>query len=1051
MISQEVIDRVLDRTDIVSLVQETVELRKSGSGFMACCPFHGEKTPSFYVSPSRQTWHCFGACQEGGNAIKYLMKRDGLTFPEAVRILAERYGIEVELEKEDSEQKQKRLKREAMAGLNERVADFYRSLLHSDNADARTALNYARQRFGERYVDEIGMGYAPAAWDTLEQWARKRSESIELLIELGLLKRNEEKGRIYDFLRARLVIPIRDRRGSVIGFTARNLGDETAAKYVNSSESEVYHKSQTVFGLDEAWKQAAKEEKLYLVEGAPDAMKMHSVGINNVVATLGGNWTAEQFQLIKRTATSVCFINDADPVPQGQQYGTGIAYVLKNGELAMKQGLNVSVRELPCKEGNLKQDPGNFFVTSARLKELKEEDFVLWAAGKMVNKDMTTEQMSRAVRQVATLASYITDDTVIEMLLDGLNRIRRGKEFWRNMIQKVRWDRDKSEEKKAGGIDLREYGFVAEHGCYVGQTEKGGETTWSNFTMRPVFHIKDADNPKRIFYIKNNRSSEDVVEMTMEDLCSLSKFRQKLEGIGNYTWMVGDRELMKLKSYLYENTETSMLIRQMGWNSAGFYAFGNGIWQDGKFHTADEFGVCHLAEGKNWYIPAASKLYKEDRKKFERERKFIHQNLQNVPFGQYMRDFLQVYGNNGIIGLCYWLASLFRDVVTESTRSFPLLNLFGPKGSGKTELGAALMAFFVPDNKAPNLRNSTATALNDDVAFASNALVHLDEYKNDIRPDKIEFLKGLYDGVGRVKMSGSSYDARIMTSVKSGVIMSGQEMPTADPALFSRCVFLSFPRSEFTPEERRRFAALRETQKLGLSFITLQVLAHRKFFDANYMDCYTRVCEEVNVATGYAKLDTRIVENWCKILAAFRTLELKLDLPFSYEQVKGLCVDGMKMQNDILSTGNELANFWKTMAYLKSTGEIFATADYKISMTQTLRTVKQEFDFGAPRRVLYMNKSRIFSLYKRAAIQTGDSALPEDSLKIYLENADYFLGSVRSVRFKQIIHGIKQVVVTDGHTRDKEQVLQAMCFNYDAIVERYGIDLEDFVEAKTES
>lgn len=1048
MISKETIDLVLDRTILEDVVRESgVALTKRGKDLVACCPFHEEKTPSFYVSPSRQLWYCFGGCQEGGNVISYVMKHEGLTFVEAVKRLAERAHIEVENDAtEDANTEQQRLKREAMMRLNKKVAEFYCSLLHDgSNADAVTALNYAHQRFGKKYVEEAKMGYAPNKWNTLTEWARKTGESQELLIELGLLKRKEENGRVYDFLRGRLVIPIVDRRGEVIGFTARNLVDNVdAAKYVNSQESEAYHKGDTVFGMNVAFAQARKEERMYLVEGAPDAMKMHSVGIDNVVATLGGNWTEKQFELVKKAATNVCFINDADPVPMGKRYGTGIGYVLRNGELAMKQGLNVTVRELPCKEGNLKQDPGDFFTTSARLNELKEEDFVTWAAQKIIDKDAPSDRLSAALKQVATLASYVADDTLLEMLLDGLNKVRRGKEFWRGLIQKVRWDREKTDKRKNGEIDLREYGFYKEAGGYWGQTEKGSEIQWSNFTMRPVFHIKDADQPKRIFYIKNNKGAEDVVEMSIEDLVSLSKFRQRIESIGNYMWMAGDRELMKLKTYLYENTETSRLIKQLGWNQAGFYAFGNGVWMDGSFRKADEFGVCRLQSGENWYIPAASKLYKEDRKKFERERKFIHQTLQNVPFRGYMEDFVMVYGNNGIVGLCYWLAALFRDVVTDSTRSFPLLNLFGPKGSGKTELGAALMAFFVSDNKAPNLRNSTATALNDDVAFASNALVHLDEYKNDIRPDKIEFLKGLYDGVGRVKMSGAAFDARIMTSVKSGVIVSGQEMPTADPALFSRCLFLSFPRSEFSTEECRRFAALREVQKFGLSFLTIEVLKHRKHFAANFAENYALVRDEVNRMTDYARIDTRIVENWCKVAAAFKVLEAKLDFPFHYAEVLRLCVDGIKTQNDILNTGNELAVFWTAVAYLKNTGEVFATADYKIATLQTLRTTKQDFDFGTPRRVIYVNKSRLFSLYKRAALQTGDSALPEDSLKIYLENSDYFLGYARSVRFKQIIHGIKQVVVTgDGHTRDKEQVLQAMCFNYDKIVERYGIELED--------
>ncbi len=437
MISQETIDQVLDRTNIEDVVRESgVTLTKAGKDLVACCPFHEEKTPSFHVSPGRQLWHCFGGCQEGGNAIKYVMKREGLTFVEAVKRLAARVGIEVKQdEPEDANTKQQRLKREAMMRLNERVAEFYGSLLHDGgNADAVTALNYAHLRFGKDYVTEAKMGYAPDKWDTLAEWARKNGESQELLIELGLLKRKEENGRVYDFMRGRLVIPIFDRRGNVVGFTARNLVDNVdAAKYVNSQESEVYHKGASVFGMNEAFAQARREERMYLVEGAPDAMKMHSVGINNVVATLGGNWTEEQFKLVRRAAANVCFINDADPVPAGKRYGTGIGYVLRNGELAMKLGLNVTVRELPCKEGNLKQDPGDFFESSARLAELKEEDFVTWAAQKIVDKDAPSDRLSAQFKQVATLASYVTDDTLLEMLLDGLNNVRRGKEFWRSI------------------------------------------------------------------------------------------------------------------------------------------------------------------------------------------------------------------------------------------------------------------------------------------------------------------------------------------------------------------------------------------------------------------------------------------------------------------------------------------------------------------------------------------------------------------------------------------------------------------------------------------
>lgn len=1043
MIQQSVIDRILDRSDIVDVIGGYVQLKKAGRDYVACCPFHQEKTPSLHVSAARQTWHCFGACQEGGNVISFVMRQEALTFPDAVRHLAKRYGIEIEEETEDPEEKQKRLKKEALAGINERVAKYYAELIQKKEGAA--VWNYAVDRFGMDYVREAGIGWAPKAWDTLYKWAKQTGENIDLLIELGLLIRKEDTGKIYDTYRDRLMIPIRERRRNVIGFTARRLDEsqEDTPKYKNSCESVLYQKSESVFGVDFAWREACKQELFYLVEGAPDVMKMQSVGIYNVVAPLGGSWTSGQLRLLKKAAGSVCFINDADPVPSGKDYGTGIEYVLKNGALAIQAGFNVTVRELPCREGNLKQDPGDYFTGKSKLKDLKEEDFIPWMAFKLFRKDDTVGKKTDNIRKVAEVASYIQDDMRLEMLLPELNKHHRGKDFWLSTIHKIRWERTKQKEQKRETVDLRQYGFYSEYNCYFGLSDKG-DVQWSNFSMQPLFHIKDSESPKRLFYIKNNKGREDIVEMTMEELVSLSKFRQRLEGLGNYTWMAGDRELMKLKSYLYEQTETARVIRQMGWHPSGFYAFGNGIWMDGSFHKADDFGVCRMGDAGNWYIPAASKLYKEDKKKFERERKFVHQNLQNIKMGDYLSQFVAVYGNNGKVGLCYWLASLFRDVITGHTRNFPLLDLFGPKGSGKTELGAALMAFFIPDNKAPNLKNSTSTALNDDVAFVSNALVHLDEYKNDVRPDKIEFLKGLYDGVGRVKMSGSGYDNRIMTSVKSGIIMSGQEMPTADIALFHRCIYLSFPKSEFTVDERRRFADLREIQKLGLTHLTLEVLQLRKSVEGMFLSKYNQVLDDINQATNYTKFETRIVESWAKALAAFRCVESKIKFPFEYNEMLKICIEGIIIQNDLSGTGNELAQFWRTISYLLESGEIYYGADLVIKSVSKIKSYNETTQFARPKRVLYLNKTRVFMLYKRACIQLQENALPEDSMRVYLENADYYLGGGVLQRFKQIIKGITASYIDKlGQRRDTEKVMRAICFDYDILSSRYGVNFNE--------
>lgn len=1045
MFTQQVIEAVLSRTDIAALAARYTTLKRAGAGLVGRCPFHEEKTGSFYVSPARQTWHCFGACGEGGDAIKLVMRAEGLTFPDAVRRLAGECGVRVEEEEEDPERARLRLRADALRGLNARVAEYYRAALYAGTPESRAALSYAESRWGADYVKDAGIGFAGKAWDGLLKWARAKGESIDSLCELGLLRRNEEKGRIYDFFRERLVIPIRTRRGEVTGFTCRDLSGRTdAPKYMNSAESPVYHKGAVLFGMDIAARAAAKAGKIYIVEGAADAMKMHAAGIPNTAAPCGGALTPGQLAAIKRVCGAVCFINDADPVPEGKPYGAGVGYVIKHGADALAAGLDVTVKELPCKEGNEKQDPGEYFTDSAKLNDLAEEDFILWGARKVVRPELPPAEQAAALRVVAGWAALLSDDMRVELLLDSLKRVKAGKEMWRNAINKAKWAKERAARADKPEIDLRQYGFILDAGCYIGQTDKGGESQWSNFELKPVFHVKDTDSPKRIFHIKNNRGASDIVEIGMEDLCSVAKFRQKIEGLGNYIWLAGDRELTRLKSYLYENTDTAVQVRQMGWNAAGFYAFGNGVYIDGAFCKADDFGVCRTDGGKNWYIPAASKLYKDDRKKYERERNFVHAPAQQVDMRQYLADFVAVHGQNGMVGLAYWLCSLFRDVVADSTRSFPLLNLFGPKGSGKSELGTALMAFFRPDNKAPNLRNSTATALNDDVAFAADALVHLDEYKNDIRPDKLEFLKGLYDGVGRVKMGGAAFGDRIMTSVKSGVIVSGQEMPTADPALFSRCIFLKFSRAEFTTEERRRFAALREVQRYGLSPMVLRVLSQRPYFVANWAAAYQAAQEDLNRATDYDTLDTRMMENWAKPLAAVRVLRESLPLPFTYDELLSLAAEGVRTQCDIIQTGNELAQFWAALAYLQAQGEIFEEADYRIESRTTLPATKggAGYRWERPRRVIFINKSRVFALYQRAAALTGKTALPEDSLKIYLTNADYFCGEGYSTRFKQIVKGVK-VTYTDerNRVRDKEQVLRAMCFDYDAVCAKYGIDL----------
>ena len=328
--------------------------------------------------------------------------------------------------------------------------------------------------------------------------------------------------------------------------------------------------------------------------------------------------------------------------------------------------------------------------------------------------------------------------------------------------------------------------------------------------MRPLFHIRDVIMPKRIYMIRNEHGHEELIELKQEDLVSLQKFRLKVEGMGDYVWKATEKELIKLKGYLYSQTETASIITQMGWQRKGFYAFGNGVYNEQRWTPVDEYGIVRLGEKGNFYLPAHSKIYRDDTKMYDFERRFVHLNLSAVSLKEFTDQFFTVFGDNARIGFAFMLASLFHDVVTTPTSTgwFPILNLFGPKGSGKTDMGKTLLKFFVLQEKAPNVRNSTVPALNDAVAAVSNALVLIDEYKNSLDISKIEFLKGLWDCTGRTRMNMDLDKRKETTAVDAGVILAGQEMATMDIALFSRLIFLQFPRSEFSAEEKENYKKL---------------------------------------------------------------------------------------------------------------------------------------------------------------------------------------------------------------------------------------------------
>lgn len=278
MIDRHSIEQVVDRVDIVDVVSRYVDLKRQGSNYVACCPFHNERTPSFVVNPSRNTWHCFGACNEGGDAISFVMHYCHLNFPEAVRELAKMVGVQLDETEEKSktaEQKMNELKRESMFAVYRSLQPFFVEQLEGDSGESRQAKAYATKRWNADFVRETGIGYAPRDSRAQIDFAKRHNVPENILLELGVLRKSEKDGRLYAFFRERIMIPIRDRFSRIIGYTARYIGDSPdTAKYLNSATSLIYSKESSIFGIHIALRTAAKENKFYLVEGAPDVLRL---------------------------------------------------------------------------------------------------------------------------------------------------------------------------------------------------------------------------------------------------------------------------------------------------------------------------------------------------------------------------------------------------------------------------------------------------------------------------------------------------------------------------------------------------------------------------------------------------------------------------------------------------------------------------------------------------------------------------------------------------------------------------------------------------------
>lgn len=416
MIHPDTVEQIIDRARIEEVISDFISLKKSGSNYKGCCPFHDEKTPSFMVSPAKGIFKCFG-CAKGGNAVSFVMDHERLSYVDALKYLAKKYHIEVVETQVSEEDKQKKDIRESLQVVNNFAATYFKQKLVDSNEGKAIGLSYFKERgFTDETIAKFELGYSPDGKDIFTQEALKHGFKQEFLERTGLTVSGEtNSGLTYvaDRFRGRVMFPIHNLSGSVIGFGGRIVGNDPEkklAKYLNSPESELYNKSKTLYGIYFARNEIAKKDECILVEGYTDVMSMHQSGIVNTVASSGTSLTLEQIQLIKRFSNNILVIYDGD--------SAGIKASFRGINMILEEGLNVKVLLLP--DGD---DPDSFAKkhTAQELQEYIKQnktDFVTFKT-RLFAEESKNDPIERAklindiVHSIAVIPDKITQSVYV--------------------------------------------------------------------------------------------------------------------------------------------------------------------------------------------------------------------------------------------------------------------------------------------------------------------------------------------------------------------------------------------------------------------------------------------------------------------------------------------------------------------------------------------------------------------------------------------------------------------------------------------------------------
>lgn len=1021
------IDKLLDSIEIVDVIQNYITIQKAGVVYKACCPFHEEKTPSFTIYPKTGTYKCFG-CGEGGNALDFVINFRKLPFTEAIEDLARNSNFSLEYIKgnEINFREQQELEM-SLLDINRWAKDYYHKRLLQD--DEWASPHIFKRGLTESDIKFWELGFA--CEDFAITNALKEKGKLNDAHKLGIVKKSD-KGNSYDKFQNRIIIPIHDRKGNIIAFGGKaEKADKKIPKYINSDDCEgIYEKSKTLYGLYKNADAIRRANAAYLVEGYFDVISLVRVGIQNTVASCGTALNEEQAKLLRKFCEKVIIFYDGD--------SAGWKATLKALEILLKYSFQIYIVTTPGRiytdddEKIFNEDPDTiaqkFEITS--FLENYTTEALPFVAAHLYESAQDTFYKGQAIAKISELLSIIpnvvTKQEYIKEIADIINFSKStlkkevdkvDNERIKKISEKLK-DDDKSDKdfpNEQARISWLKYGFYEDDrfgkfGYWFNNGKKGKEHL-SNFLMKSLYLIEGdkSDDSKRIIEIKNEINVERIIDLRIKTLNSLPEFKSQIEKLGKFVYRGSMGYLDLLKLDLFDNEKHCKEVKNLGWQSEGFFAFANGIFDNEEFTEVDSHGVVLFKE-QYYFTPALSKIYAHIKNSYKNDKKFIHIPNKNVSFKKWAKLFNEAHNyneyHNGSLAILFFIGALFRDHIFEVCENyFPILFLFGKPSTGKTKMAEGLLAMFGIKQDVLNLSNTTKAGISKKLAEFFNALAFLDEYKNSLDPEIIQFSKSIADGQGRNKSDLTSDEKTTSTPINSAAIMAGQEKPTTDIALFTRCLLCTFLEREFN---KAAFDELTDLQKGGLTNVTLEILRNRQFVEQNFKTYFRQAQKEfknlcdlhnsklMEEKKSPIQIQERLITSISCLYGAYCCVENKLEFPFTKDEIKSILLNQIIKQGEMITYSNDVSTFWDYVQDLFYAGLLQEGFHFKIS---------NEFDSenSIHKNMLYLQFKTTHSLY---AVQhrkaTGKPGMDKDSLMNYLKNTGEFIKTVSNTRFGKV-------------------------------------------------